>query len=70
MASRPLDGEIALVTGAGKNIGRGIALTLTDDGAAVVVNGRSDQSAVDETAEAVRQSAVSPTSLSRIRWRQ
>ncbi|MDA0340343.1 MAG: SDR family NAD(P)-dependent oxidoreductase [Proteobacteria bacterium] len=56
MPSRPLDGKIALVTGAGKNIGRGIALALADDGAAIVVNGRSDQSAVDETVEAVRAS--------------
>jgi len=42
MATRPLDRKIALVTRAGKNIGRGIALALADDGAAIVVNGRSD----------------------------
>ncbi|MCC7276530.1 MAG: SDR family oxidoreductase [Alphaproteobacteria bacterium] len=45
--SGPLDGKVALVTGAGKNIGRAIALTLARDGAAVVVNGRSDRAAVD-----------------------
>ena len=44
---KPLDGKIALVTGAGKNIGRAIALMLARDGAAVVVNGRSDRAALD-----------------------
>ena len=42
-----LDGKIALVSGAGKNIGRAIALHLARDGATVVVNGRSDSAAVD-----------------------
>src|SRR5689334_2477755 len=45
--SLPLRGKVALVTGAGRNIGRGIALTLARDGAAVLVNGRSDKAAVD-----------------------
>ena len=40
-------GKVALVTGAGKNIGRTIALDLARRGASVVVNGRSDRSAVD-----------------------
>jgi len=43
----PLQGKLALVTGAGKNIGRGIALTLARDGAAVLVNGRADKAAVE-----------------------
>ena len=45
--SRTLDGKVALVTGAGKNIGRAIALRLAQDGAAIIVNGRSDQAALD-----------------------
>ena len=45
-----LDGKVALVTGAGKNIGRAIALRLARDGAAVVVNGRSDRAAVEAVA--------------------
>lgn len=45
--SLPLQGKVALVTGAGKNIGRMIALTLARDGASIVVNGRSDRAAVD-----------------------
>jgi 3-oxoacyl-[acyl-carrier protein] reductase len=42
-----LAGKVALVTGAGKNIGRTIALDRAAQGASVVVNGRSDRAAVD-----------------------
>jgi 3-oxoacyl-[acyl-carrier protein] reductase len=45
--SLPLQGKVALVSGAGKNIGRAIALALARDGASIVVNGRSDKAAVD-----------------------
>ena len=46
--SQALQGKVALITGAGKNIGRAIALTLARDGATVLVNGRSDKEAVDQ----------------------
>jgi 3-oxoacyl-[acyl-carrier protein] reductase len=45
--SQPLQGKVALVSGAGKNIGRAIALALAHDGASIVVNGRADKAAVD-----------------------
>jgi 3-oxoacyl-[acyl-carrier protein] reductase len=45
---RELAGRVAVVTGAGRNIGRCIALALAEAGAAVAVNGRSDRALVEE----------------------
>lgn len=46
--NKPLDGKVAVVTGAARNIGRCIATTLAAEGAAIVVNARSDREGVEE----------------------
>src|SRR5256885_2996564 len=53
--TQELAGRVAIVTGAGRNIGRGIALALADGGAAVVVNARSNLEAAQAVAEEIVQ---------------
>ena len=53
--TRELAGKVAIVTGAGRNIGRAIALALAEGGASILVNARSNRA----EAEAVARDIVS-----------
>lgn len=50
-----LDGRIALVSGGGRGVGRGICELLAAEGAVVAVNYRRDESAAAETVAAISQ---------------
>lgn len=53
MADRPLEGRVALVTGAAKRVGRSIALRLAADGADVVINYMTSQTEAEELAREI-----------------
>lgn len=59
--SDELAGKVAIVTGAGRNIGRAIALTLARSGASILVNTRSNRAEADEVVRAIE--ALGPEAI-------
>jgi 3-oxoacyl-[acyl-carrier protein] reductase len=53
MTTTEFDGKVAIVTGAGRNIGRAIALTLAEGGASVVVNVRGNRAEAEAVAREI-----------------
>src|SRR5882762_7978302 len=52
-ATSELNGKVAIVTGAGRNIGRAIALALADGGASILVNARSNRAEAEAVAHEI-----------------
>jgi 3-oxoacyl-[acyl-carrier protein] reductase len=57
--TRPLESQVALVTGASRGIGRAVAVHLGAAGATVLVNYLANEAAAEETVELVRASGGS-----------
>jgi 3-oxoacyl-[acyl-carrier protein] reductase len=53
MTDKELAGKVAIVTGAGRNIGRAIALALATSGASIVVNARSNRNEAEAVAREI-----------------
>ena len=56
-------GKTAFITGAGKNIGRAIAINLASTGCNIVLNGNSDVQACEQTAETLTEMGVKASIL-------
>ena len=52
-ATNELNGKVAIVTGAGRNIGRAIALALAEGGASILVNARSNGAEAEAVAREI-----------------
>jgi 3-oxoacyl-[acyl-carrier protein] reductase len=61
--NKELAGKVAIVTGAGRNIGRAIALQLAQAGAAVVINARSNKAEADSVVHEIEAAGGKAISL-------
>lgn len=52
--AKPLSGKTALITGSGRNLGRGMALAFARAGADVVLNGHHDEAALESVSHEIR----------------
>ncbi|MGA7853786.1 MAG: 3-oxoacyl-ACP reductase family protein [Candidatus Acidiferrales bacterium] len=63
MPAKPLEGQVALITGAAKRIGRSIALRLAADGADIVVNYASSKPEAEELVAELKSSGRRATAI-------
>src|SRR5580700_10991732 len=56
MSNNELSGKAAIVTGAGRNIGRAIALALAEGGASILINARSNRAEAEAVAREIEAS--------------
>jgi NAD(P)-dependent dehydrogenase (short-subunit alcohol dehydrogenase family) len=63
MAGRPLEGQVALVTGAAKRIGRSIGLRLAAEGAAVAVNYETSKADAEATVREIQALGVKAVAI-------
>ena len=61
--TKELSDLVAIVTGAGRNIGRGIALALADAGAAVAVNARANRAEAEKVASEIERAGGKAVAL-------
>jgi NAD(P)-dependent dehydrogenase (short-subunit alcohol dehydrogenase family) len=65
MAERPLEGQVALITGGAKRIGRSIALRLAREGASIVVNYATSRAEAAELVREIESMALASEALAR-----
>ncbi len=63
MAGKPLEGQVALITGAAKRIGRSIALRLAADGAAITVNFKNSKEEAESLAREIRDGGTKASAI-------
>src|SRR5487761_2276510 len=63
MAGKLLEGQVALVTGAAKRIGRSIALRLAVDGAAIVVNYKTSRGEAESLVREIQDAGAKAAAI-------